>query len=60
MQTTNTEILLHKVFFDVMYYTERRGKEGLRELKKSSFDVKTGPDGTDYIQINFNEKTKKN
>ena len=26
MQMTNTEILLHKVFFDVVYYTGRRGK----------------------------------
>ena len=28
----NTEILLYKVFFDIMYYTGRRAKEGLRDL----------------------------
>ena len=26
----NTEVLLHKVFFDLVYHTGRRGKEGLR------------------------------
>ena len=51
---------MHKVFFDVIYYTGRRGKEGLRELTKSSFDVKIGSDGKEYVQINFNEKMKKN
>ena len=56
----NTEILLHKVFFDILYYTGRRGKEGLRSLSKSSFDINTGPDGKEYFKINFNEKTKKN
>ena len=56
----NTEILLHKVFFDVMYYTGRRGKEGLRNLTKESFMVKTGPDNKQFIEITFNEKSKKN
>ena len=37
-----------------------RGKEGLRDFNKSSFDEKVGADNKDYIQINFNEKTKKN
>ena len=60
VNTGNAEILLHKVFFDVVYYTGRRGKEGLRELTKSSFDVNVGSDGKEFIQINFNEKTKKN
>ena len=60
MKNNNTEILLHKVFFDVVYYTGRRAKEGLRELNKSSFDIKIGADKKEYIQINFNEKTKKN
>ena len=58
-EAINTEILLHKVFFDVIYYTGRRGKKGLRELTNQSFDVKTGSDRKDYIQINFNQKTKK-
>ena len=56
----DTNVLLQKVFFDIIYYTGRRGKEGLRELNKKSFDVKTGSDGKEYVEINFNEKTKKN
>ena len=26
--TMNTQVLMHKVFFDIMYYTGRRAKEG--------------------------------
>ena len=43
-----------------MYYTGWCGKEGLRNLSKNSFAVKQGPTGDDYIEITFNEKTKKN
>ena len=60
LEIGNTEVLMHKVFFDVVYYTGRRGKEGLKELTKTSFDVKVGPDNKEFVQINFNEKTKKN
>ena len=56
----NTEILMHKVFFDIIYYTGRRGKEGLHALNKKSFDIKIGPDGKESFVITFNEKTKKN
>ena len=56
----NTEVLLHKVFFDLLYHTGRRGKEGLRYLKRSSFEVKKNPAGRRYIEITFNEATKKN
>ena len=56
----DTEVLLHKTFFDIIYYTGRHGKEGLRNLCKSSFVVKTASDGVEYIQMTFNEKTKKN
>ena len=56
----NTEVFLHKVFFDIMYYTGRRGKEGLRKLSKRSFEVKKGLAGQEFIEITFNEKTKKN
>ena len=60
LRSRDTKILMEKVFFDVVYYTGRRGKEGLRSLSKTSFDIKTRPDGLDYIEINFNEKTKRN
>ena len=55
----DTEVLLHKVFFDIMYYTGRRGKEGLRNLTKESFLIKKAGDGKQYIEITFNEKKQK-
>ena len=60
LENGNMEVLLHKVFFDFMYHTGRRGKKGLRSLTKKSFDVKKGADGVEFIEINFNEVTKKN
>ena len=60
LESGDTKVLLQKVFFDIVYYTGRRGKEGLRDLDKNSFDIKTGSDGLDYIELNFNEKTKRN
>ena len=60
MQTLDTYMLVQKIFFDIVYYTGRRGKEGLRDLNKKSFEIKTGSDGLDYIELTFNEKTKKN
>lgn len=56
----NSEILLHKVFFDIVYFMSRRAKEGLRKLRKDSFEFLTTPDGVEYIQIKYNEVTKKN
>ena len=60
LERGDTEVLMHKVFFDIMLHTGRRAKEGLRQLNKNSFDIKTSPDGLKYIEINFNEVTKKN
>ena len=60
VQNMNTQVLLHKVFFDIVHYTGHHAKEGLRELSKKSFDIKTGSDGLEYVEITFNEKTKKN
>ena len=59
LATGNTEVLQHKVFFDLLYHTGHIGKEGLRALKKTSFDIKVGSNGQCYIEINFNEATKK-
>ena len=59
-ENIDTEVLLHKVFFNTMYYTSQYGKEGLRKLPKNSFAVKTGLIGQKFIEITFNEKTKKN
>ena len=60
MARGNTEILQHKVFFDLLFYTGRCGKEGLRKLKKDSFQIKTSAGGFEYYEVTFNEVTKKN
>lgn len=60
LSTGNTEILPHKVFFDVVYYLSRRAKKGLRALRKDSFEFLKTPDGTEYIQIAYNKVSKKN
>ena len=49
----NTEILLHKVFFNIVYFTGTRGKEGLRSLRKDSFAIKKAATGKEYIENNF-------
>ena len=56
----NTKILTQKIFSDIIYYTDCRGKKGLRDLSKDSFEIKKSSDGLEYIQLTFNEKTKKN
>ena len=60
LENANTEVLLHKVFFDIMYFMGRQAKEGLRNLTKESFGLKKSANGSEYIEINFNETTKKN
>lgn len=60
IEQENTEVLQHKVFFDLIYYTARRGKEGLRALKKEYFQVKFTAEGREYVEIVVNETTKKN
>jgi len=57
---SNTQILQHKVFFDLLYHLGRRGKEGLRSLSRDSFAIKNGPNDSRYLEITFNEVTKKN
>lgn len=56
----NVEVLQHKVFFDLLYYTSCHGKEGLRNLKKEYFVMKETPEGLQYIELVVNEVTKKN
>ena len=51
--------LQYKVFFEISLHFARRAKEGLRELKKSSFDIKTDHKGTRFATIAYNEKSKK-
>ena len=60
MEKLNTQVLLHKVFFDIIYYTRCRGKEGLTQLSKTSFHIKEGSDGSEFVESTFNQKSKKN
>ena len=47
-----------KVFFDIQYYFARRGRENLRNLKKSHFTTATDDSGKQYIEMAINESTK--
>ena len=56
--THNPLALQRKVFFDISFHFARRGREGLRALKKSSFEIKTDASGKKFITQTFNEKEK--
>lgn len=56
----NPRALQHKVYLELSFQMARRGKQNLHKLKKDSFEIKTNPEGREYIQMNFNEATKKN
>lgn len=57
---SNVKVLQEKVFFDLIYHTGHRGKEGLWALTKSSFQLKETPEGLEYIEPTCNEVTKRN
>ena len=48
------------MFCDILYYTGRHGKAGLRALRKNSFVIKTSAEDREYIEITFNQVSKKN
>ncbi len=50
--------LQNKVLFDIMTHFGRRGREGLRSLKPSSFKVATDGDGHRYVAMSYNESDK--
>ena len=50
--------LLNKVFFEIMYYLCRRGRENLRKLTKESFKVNVGDDGKKFVTLEKDELTK--
>ena len=56
--TVNPVSLQKKVFFEVMLYLCRRGRENLRLLEKDSFKLKEFPDGRKYIINTKDEMTK--
>ena len=51
--------LQYKVFFEISLHFARRAKEGLRELRKDSFEIKSDHTGTRFATIGYNEKSKK-
>ena len=50
--------LLEKVFVDIMLYFGRRGRENLRDLKITDFEVAKDGDGSTYLYMVRDEKTK--
>lgn len=51
--------LQHKVWFELMLYICRRGRENLRKLRKDHFSVATDSDGRKYVFQSRDEMTKK-
>lgn len=47
-----------KVWFDVMYYMCRRGRENLREMTKKTFSVKHDAQGNYYVSQDIDELDK--
>ena len=52
------ENLQNKVFFEVMLYFCRRGRQNLRQLKKMDFSFNTDGTGARYVYKTTDELTK--
>ena len=50
--------LLNKVFFEIMLYFCRRGRQNLRQLKKADFEVHTDATGAKFVSNVRDELTK--
>lgn len=51
--------LQRKVFFDIMYYFCRRGRENLRQLTKFDFEIKVDKNNIEYA-VKVNDELSKN
>ena len=60
LSNLNPRSLQNKVFFEIMLHFGRRAKEGLHDLKSSSFEFRTDDDGHVYATIPYNENSKTN
>lgn len=58
LSTDNPSSLLNMAWFYLEYHFCRRGREGLRSLKKSSFNFGIDDTNNAYVFLNFNEATK--
>jgi hypothetical protein len=54
----NPQRLQNLVWFSLQYFLCRRGCEGVRELKKSSFDFKSDSKGNRFVQLCYHEASK--
>ncbi len=50
--------LQQKVFYDIQLNFARRGRENIRELKKSSFTFDMDDSGTEFVELSYHESTK--
>ncbi|XP_072029996.1 uncharacterized protein [Amphiura filiformis] len=58
LSMNNPQSLQRLVFFQCQYFFCRRGREGLRDLKRDSFAIKQDASGKEYITMTFNEHQK--
>ena len=56
--TKNPNILVEYIWFSLCYYFGRRGREGWRKLKKSTFEVRQDDKSRQYIAFKITEQTK--
>ena len=54
----NPKSLQNKVYLELSLHFARRGREGLRELRKDSFAVGTDSTGNEYVFQTYHEKEK--
>ena len=54
----STKVLLHNVFFGLLFYTGRLGKEALPSLCHDAFTMKCSLNAKTFVEIVFNEANK--
>jgi hypothetical protein len=58
LSTDNPEGLQKKVYVELSMHFGRRGREGLRQLRKDSIVIKTDDKGREYATLSYNEIDK--